>query len=575
MASPAVRPPLTRPEVETACRAIYAGAPLPGVYLQLNPGEEAGVRVAQCYLVRQRDGGFMVAAPAVESVQEHLSLQTDEEGGPVALEHAAVVAMETTRGRRLGDDTVLLLDLPWEAVGWFTRAHPLRGALALSTRLTGFVVGGANARPISAAALAAAQAWIAGAMEDLTAREYTTAEEGEEEELRPALDPTGGYELGASGLLSPDYTAGASRLTRGAGEPQLDGEPMPTAQAYQELLDRLARLESERAAATGAPGLGLGRASAAGLFDGPAGALSPEELEHLRSLAGTAPRRTATGLRQGAAPRPEDPVEGALAESAMGALPALEVEDPLSALTPAATLSQILTAQLQQNALLMERLAARTTDPLQQVLSGSGGASGSDGSSVKGCVAREAVLKQITDLAKVAKVAETAALAELGLTDSTPGLMKSYIERIPWNDHKLLGHVAVMAASGWETGHRTGNVELQGFCSRLLLFSEQSALDNGRLPLAWLLGGYPEPSPAVFASRKRTTLKPFSRLSAPAWVAANLAYLRDLDWIETRMSSTAKGRQPGPPEQAEEAEAEGPRKPRRRGGGRGTPNTST
>ena len=121
-------------------------------------------------------------------------------------------------------------------------------------------------------------------------------------------------------------------------------------------------------------------------------------------------------------------------------------------------------------------------------------------------------MKQISDLLRVAKVTEAAALAELGLSETTPSLMKIYNERVPWNDHKLLGHVATMAAEGWETAHRTSNDAMKGFCARLLMFSEQVALDSGRLPMAYLLSGYPDPSPAVFAQRKRSGLKAFSRL---------------------------------------------------------------
>jgi hypothetical protein len=268
-------------------------------------------------------------------------------------------------------------------------------------------------------------------------------------------------------------------------------------------------------------------------------------------------------------------VEGALAESLLGALPPLESEDPLATLTPGATLTQILAVQLRQNALLMERLASRSTDPLQQALAGTGGGSGSDGSSVKGCVAREAFLKQITDLLRVAKVTEAAALAELGLTEAHPGLMKSYNERVPWNDQKLLGHIATIAAEGWETGHRTKNEALQGFCARMLMFTEQVALDSGRLPMAYLLAGYPDPSPAVFAPRKRSGLKAFSRLAAPSWVAANLAFLKDLDWMETRLASTGKAK-PSPSTDTTPPEGDEPEAPRRRRRpGRGGASAST
>ena len=184
-------------------------------------------------------------------------------------------------------------------------------------------------------------------MEDATAREYTTAEEGEgEEELLP----------------------GSRR--------EEDGEPVPSAQAYAALLERLQRLEADLPPRPPPSAPGLGRGAGAGLFGAQEGALSPEEMEQLRGLAGAAPRRTTTGLRQGPAPQPGDPAETAFAESFLEALPPVEAEDPLAAMTPGATLTQILAAQLRQNAVLMERLAARPTDPLHQALAGSGNAAG-------------------------------------------------------------------------------------------------------------------------------------------------------------------------------------------------------
>ena len=131
------------------------------------------------------------------------------------------------------------------------------------------------------------------------------------------------------------------------------------------------------------------------------------------------------------------------------------------------------------------------------------------------------------NLRKVARVVEDNALSELGLSSSEPGLMRTYVsQRVPFAEHRLLGHVAALAASGWETGHQCGNEELQRFCSRLLVFAEQAALDSGKLSLAWLLSGYPDPAPQMWQVRRAPGLKPFSRLCAPQWLAANLAYLK-------------------------------------------------
>ena len=80
--------------------------------------------------------------------------------------------------------------------------------------------------------------------------------------------------------------------------------------------------------------------------------------------------------------------------------------------------------------------------------------------------------------------------------------MRTYIEkRLPLNDQRTLQHVASMAAFGafgWEAGFRSDNQEPMAFASRLLVFSEQVALDSGRIQLGYLLAGFPDPSPLRF-----------------------------------------------------------------------------
>ncbi|CAE7497831.1 unnamed protein product, partial [Symbiodinium microadriaticum] len=127
-------------------------------------------------------------------------------------------------------------------------------------------------------------------------------------------------------------------------------------------------------------------------------------------------------------------------------------------------------------------------------------------------------------------------------------MMRTYLEqRVPLADHRLLQHVAALAAFGWEMGYKAESDELKGFCSRLLLFVEQAALDSGKVQLAYLLAGFPDPSPVGFAHRRAPGLKTFSRLAAPQWLAANLAYLKDLDYAETRIQQMATARPPNAP----------------------------
>jgi hypothetical protein len=206
-------------------------------------------------------------------------------------------------------------------------------------------------------------------------------------------------------------------------------------------------------------------------------------------------------------------------------------------------LSQILAAQLQQNQLLMQRLLPKQQDPVLGALASSDNASGS-GSNVKGCLAREAFQRTIQDLPRVAMLVQMNAMKELGFgpdrVDSS--LMRRYVERrIPLQEFRLLSLVATMLAESWAIGYDAQDKLLMGSISRMLLFVEQTALDGGKTQLSWLLSGYPEPaSHLLMSSRKKPGLEPFARLCPAPWVAANLSYLRDLDYMETRMAALGK-----------------------------------
>ena len=70
---------------------------------------------------------------------------------------------------------------------------------------------------------------------------------------------------------------------------------------------------------------------------------------------------------------------------------------------------------------------------------------------------------------------------------------------------------------------------------------EQTALDEGRTGLSWLLTGLQEPNYGqIQQTRARSLVKPFSRLSAPSWIPANVGYLRDLDFLEGRIKNVEK-----------------------------------
>lgn len=57
---------------------------------------------------------------------------------------------------------------------------------------------------------------------------------------------------------------------------------------------------------------------------------------------------------------------------------------------------------------------------------------------------------------------------------------------------------------------------------------------------AWLLSAMPDPDlQQMSQNRKRVSLKPYSKLAAAPWVAGNIAFLKDFDYLECRLKSTA------------------------------------
>lgn len=212
----------------------------------------------------------------------------------------------------------------------------------------------------------------------------------------------------------------------------------------------------------------------------------------------------------------------------------------------------------QMNLLSRQFQQKQPADAISAALAGSSGDSGGSysGGGVKGCLAREAYLRLIEDPLRVASVVENHALQEMGLQpgQSYPGLMRDYIERrVPLGSYRLLTQVAYLAAAGWESGFRSSSKELQAFASKLLLFTEQTAMDSGRTSLSWLLTGLPEPNFSMCQQNvHRAGLRPFAPLAAPNWVVANVSYLRDLDFLEGKIRSQDKQDKTGAPKGEED-----------------------
>ncbi|CAE7810303.1 unnamed protein product [Symbiodinium sp. CCMP2592] len=443
------------------------------------------------------------------------------------------VEVETPRRKSAGPIVIFLVDVPSPAMRLFPTSG--RGALELIP-LTGS--SGAVVRPLPAAARSAAEAWINEAAED-----------GE---------PDGGL---AEYLTAESHAAS----TPGSAPPaarEEGAQPGSPADELARLRDRLAFLESQvrgatpKAAAAASPAGPPPRRGAQELFppgdDGAGTGLTEDDWKRLRATAGAPPGRF----------RLDD--DTLYAEAQAGALDEETVAQDLGA-SGSDTLQQLLAMQTQ----LLARLVPRTpADPISAAL-GSGGSGARDEGSLgsRGSVAREAFVKLMANDTAVASAIRSLAAAELGVQEAAvhPGLMRDFLERkMPLADHRLLTMVSYFAASAWEQSRITASSELEAWSARPLLFCEQAALQDGRTSLAWLLTGLGEPNWGLL-TRRRSQIRPFARLCPASWVSANIAYLKEMDFIGTKMAPGAtRGTDQPQPKETEDAEPPSGRKDRRR-----------
>ena len=503
--------------------------------------------------VMKRENGFMIVLPVAELVHQAVLDLVPSAPCPEPMFHQGEVQLSNTKGRDLGTCTAELVDLPWPYLENFSRSVQFRGAAAAQFKVLGFSAGGAAGKPVASSVEVLATEWFES-MDPDTAQEYLTGEEFQEVPLDPAPP------------VDPDVVT--------------------------QLQDRIAELESQlkQSAAPGpsqmplVPGpkpTSVGRAQ--GLFQGPQGqTVSPQDWAKLKKLAGGAPPRVASVETRrppatAALTNQENiyaEVEREAAEEELGHLldPALRQASAQN-MDP---VQQILVAQLQQNQVLLQRLVGlKVQDPVLKALGGGGGsdsASGSSSSGVRGCLARDVFIKASADLPAVCGMVRAAALRELGMSpDREDGnLLRKYMERrVPLADHRQLALFATLVSEGWNIGYQSQNTELLGMMGKMMVFIEQCALDAGRSQFAWLLTGLQDPPMHMLVSQKRKPgMEPFSRLCSPSWISANLAYVKDLDYMESRMTSMTSGKA-GKALAQEDGDAQPKAKPKTRPKGRG------
>lgn len=383
--------------------------------------------------------------------------------------------------------------------------------------------------------------------------------------------------------LGPDESFGAAGAQAASIAEGSDGGSAEK----RALLARIAALESQLQDRSTVPAMSpapkpltaAGASKAPMLFGAQPAVLDDQQWGRLQRLAGAPPPRAGQVEQRRLAVGPATTYRD---NALLGLEREAEEDQQLDALAPPLAASsqdplhQILAAQLQQNQLLLQRMAPRHSDPVLGALAGSDNGSGSGGN-VKGCLARETFQRTIQDLPRVANHARLNALRELGISPEKEdaSLMRKYVERrIPLAEFKLLALVATMLAESWAVGYETGDMVLLGTVARMLFFVEQAAIDSGKTQLAWLLTGYSEPSlHMMVSSKKRPGLEPFARLCPPAWISANLSYLKDLDFMKTRLQSLEKGTKNPKTNAADDKENPQPKRPnpKPKGKGKGKP----
>ena len=251
--------------------------------------------------------------------------------------------------------------------------------------------------------------------------------------------------------------------------------------------------------------------------------MTEEDWRRLRAAAGAPPARLAG---HECAPRT------AAADNGLA-----EEELEVSELQILATSDSALLRLLSTQAALLEKLTAtKAVDPITAALS-----SGSGGDSVPGSFSgtkriatREAFLRVFEHHQEFAEGVARLAQQELGLSTQEPGMMRMYTERkIPVKELKTVQIFAFFLAYQWKECRRQGDQLGEAWAARGLVMAEQIAIDNGRTQLGYLLSGLPDIDQAHLASHQ-TDIRPYGRLCAPPWMAAQVAFLRDVDYLENR-----------------------------------------
>ena len=485
-------------------------------------GSDAPSWRAVAFVIRVRPGGFMFICDVEDRVAEVLAAAAaSPDGAEAMLYKTAEVEVETVRRRAAGSKEIFLVDAPWGALPYFRKSG--RGNFELlAIRKDSQVV-----RPTRRAAMELADRWIAEVVDDPALGEYVTA---------TSQLP--------SGRQTPDNEDEAEEAAEPGAPDGEGGQADVISQLQARILELEAQQNRGRLAKAQTAGPLEGAPSTRGprsLFDGlqtGSPELTAQDWKRLQEMAGPQPHRLA---------QHENHPRAAATQAANDELAEVELEALAPEALPSdpgqAAMIRFLATQTQ---VLAQLAASRAppSDPIAHALQGSSGSGSEAGSSVtgaRGVAARDAYLRVLTKKKEFSQAVAARAQAELGLASQPPGMMRQFMERkVPIRELKTLTLMGFFFAHMWEDA-RTQEDELAEFWSaRGLVMVEQWAIDNGRSQMAWLLGGLPDPDTSLLQHR-RSDLRPYARLCQSTWIAAQVAYLRDIEFLEGRMKAGQRG----------------------------------
>jgi hypothetical protein len=227
-------------------------------------------------------------------------------------------------------------------------------------------------------------------------------------------------------------------------------------------------------------------------------------------------------------------------------------------LGPDANIANLLSALVQQNNNLLGALSKNRGD---------WGESDADERStgVKGYQARQqfqANLRRDPEGVYASVRKRLAEAVELDEATLPAAAMRTFFtSKVPLGSMKGLTYFAFAVAALWEAAEKGDVSAMRAQVALLAVYLEQVAVDGGRHQLGWLLTGLPTPPfQLVQGHSQRSQEDPVGHLGDPRWVSANLAYLKDVDYLEQRTRQLAKA-----PSAPSDSQAKAPRQPKAKG----------